>query len=369
MEYFLGELLFALSAIGVETGVLVHSDTCTGGEEECCPDSGRDIPVWRVPTLGSLLYTPISPAFPSWLNRAITTLRPDILHLHLPNPSAFWVMACPSARRIPWVIHWHSDVVSSSIDCRLAIAYKIYRFFEQRLLAGSSRIVTTTTPYLEASEPLRRWRKKAVVIPLGMDINRLAKPSVDDLKWAAGIWGESSLKVLTVGRLTYYKGHEFLIRAMSDMEDASLVIVGDGDRREKLEAILHSLRPKCQINLVGNLTDSRRNALYSTCSCFCLPSIERTEAFGMVLLEAMCFKRALVVSDIAGSGVGWVVQENKTGLLVSPTAEKDLRAAIERMRDKVFSEKLGQAGFDRIHQTFDIHRVAQRVKDLYDEVG
>ncbi len=95
--------------------------------------------IYRAPCYGRLLYAPISPTFPFWLARAIREFQPDLLHLHLPNTSAFWALLVPAARRLPWVIHWHADVVASTIDRRLALAYRLYRPFEQRLLAASRR--------------------------------------------------------------------------------------------------------------------------------------------------------------------------------------------------------------------------------------
>lgn len=72
----------------------------------------------------------MSPQFPSWLKRVIRRERPIILHFHLPNTSAFWALAVPEARRLPWVVHWHADVVASDRDQRLKLAYPVYRPLE-----------------------------------------------------------------------------------------------------------------------------------------------------------------------------------------------------------------------------------------------
>lgn len=55
-------------------------------------------------------------------------------------------MASTAARRLPWVVHWHADVVASLIDRRLALAYRLYRPLEQRLLAASQAIIATSPP-------------------------------------------------------------------------------------------------------------------------------------------------------------------------------------------------------------------------------
>ena len=63
-----------------------------------------------------------------------------------------------------------------------------------------------------------------------------------------------------------------------------------------------------RVRFLGSVSESKIRSLFSTCDCLCLPSIERTEAFGLVLLEAMAFGKPVVASDIPGSGVGWVVK-------------------------------------------------------------
>ena len=135
---------------------------------------GKDDPpqpdyVRRVPSYGTLLYAPLSPGFPAALRRQIRDFKPDLLHLHLPNTSAFWVLAMGCARQVRWVIHWHSDVVPSNIDGRMSIAYRFYRPFEQAVLNRAASVAATSDRYLASSEPLIRWRHKCVVIPLGLD--------------------------------------------------------------------------------------------------------------------------------------------------------------------------------------------------------
>ena len=175
MENFMGDLLPALQSNGVDVAAVVH-DHANGLVHD---HQGTGSPaVYRVPCLGSLLYAPVSPGFPFILRQVISRFKPNILHLHMPNTSAFWVMALPCARRIPWVVHWHSDVVASEIDRRMAVSYQLYRPFEQRLLKLSGSIVATSRPYLETSKALSPWRNKCKVVELGMDPDRLNIPEI-----------------------------------------------------------------------------------------------------------------------------------------------------------------------------------------------
>ena len=127
MERFLGDLAGAQRAAGEDVTVLVHGQPGT--------NTRRDPPwLMRCPVWLKLVFAPISPMFPVWLARAIRRHRPEVLHIHMPNLSAFWALLLPSARRILWVIHWHSDVVPSSHKLALRLAYPHYRIFERALL-------------------------------------------------------------------------------------------------------------------------------------------------------------------------------------------------------------------------------------------
>jgi rhamnosyl/mannosyltransferase len=98
-----------------------------------------------------------------------------------------------------------------------------------------------------------------------------------------------------------------------------------------------------------------------------LPSIERTEAFGLVLLEAMAFGKPVVASDISGSGVGWVVKHGKTGWLVAPGDQDALSVALKRLLENPDAlAMMGEAGRKRFEALFRIDAVASNVIRLYE---
>lgn len=89
----------------------------------------------------------------------------------------------------------------------------------------------------------------------------------------------------------------------------------------------------------------------------------------MVLMEAMRFAKPVIVSDIPGSGTGWVVREAKHGLLAAPGHPAILAAALrELQRDPVWRQSLGQAGAIALQERFGIASVAAAVAKLYRSV-
>ncbi len=360
MEVFLTDLIHEQRRQGLDAHALVHGDPL--------PDD----PLWlqRVPVQFSVVYAPIALGFRKALGRAIQRIQPDVLHLHMPNNSVFWALTLPQARDIPWVVHWHSDVVVSRIRTAVAIAYRLYRPFEQAVLSQAARVIATSASYLEASEPLRKWRDKCDVVPLGLDCTTPA-PS-GEIKplnaWAAE--GGGALRLLSIGRLTYYKGFETLVRAVAGQPGLELLIVGEGDSRQELEALIATHTRSGEqpnVRLLGNVGDDEKHALLRSCDVFCLASRERTEAFGMVLLEAMHHARPCIVSDLPGSGMPWVVSQAGAGLRVS--LESDIsgwRAAFKHMQDQPGQRaEFGAAGQRSLHRHFSIAASAQALATRY----
>jgi len=361
METFLRDLLVAQRKQGEQASAMVHAGRYPPPEAEA--EWLIQVPVWA-----HWVFAPISPGFPLALWRALRSRKPEVLHLHLPNPSAFWALFLPAARRIPWVVHWHSDVVASRLNRRLRLAYPFYRPFEQAVLRQANVIVVTSPPYLSSSEALCDWQEKCRVLPLGVDAQRL--PEVPDSA-TVGLWTTGCLRILAIGRLTYYKGFDTLVRALAGLsQPAELLIVGEGEERRSLEALILSTGQTPHVRLLGEVDDVTRNRLLASCDVFCLPSRERTEAFGIVLMEAMRYGKPVLASRVPGSGMTWVVEEEHNGRLVACDDVKAWAMQLDALgADPALRQRLGEEGARQFTERFSIRSVADRMADLYRQVS
>ncbi|HEY0178759.1 MAG TPA: glycosyltransferase [Dokdonella sp.] len=317
------------------------------------------VEIRRAGCLAAPVYTPLSPAFPLELARVLHEFRPQLLHLHLPNPSSFAALAMPAARRLPWIVHWHADVPPDSPDRRLRTFYRAYRPFERALLARAHAVVATSTPYLDASAALAPWRAKVTVVPLG-----IADAAAGALR--TDLWPASGgLRLLAVGRLSRYKGFDVLLDALALGTDASLLLVGGGECERELRDLAQARGVDRRVAFAGVLDDAALAGAYAAADAFVLPSLDRGEAFGLVLLEAMRAARPVVASAIPGSGVGVVVADGETGLLVPPGDAAQLARAIARLDDADLRARLGAAGRARWQREFTLDRSAAAIRALY----
>lgn len=362
------DAMVALAKHGIASIALVHRHSLSLKScDENLAVSGHQFGVTRVGMWARLLYTPISPAFPWHLHRIIRARRPDILHIHLPNPSAFWTLALPSARRIPWVVHWHADVITEAQGFWMKLFYSMYRPFENGVLKRAHTIVATSSPYRDSSLPLKKWLFKCKVVPLGVEVGRFGSPTTPSV--VATPKGSPVLKVLAVGRLTYYKGFRNMIEAAARVSGVHINLVGDGDQAEQLKSLVTSLDLQDRVNFDGHLSNDELAQKMTDCDCLCLPSIERTEAFGMVLLEAMYFGKATVVSDVTGSGMGWIVDDGVTGIKVTPSDPESLAAAFKRLiADREELSAMGRRGKEKFDRQFEINHAVEGLVKIYQNI-
>ena len=358
------ELCLALAATGVEVSVLAHATPPAWRSHEW-QDEG--IPVRLAACPGQLAYAPLSPGFRRGLSSMIARHRPQLLHLHMPNPAAFWALSLPAARRLPWLVHWHSDIPLAQAPGVVRLLYPLYRPFEKALLVGAVRIVATSPDYRDASPALRPWSDKTAVVPLGMPAAVATTKEARDN--ACALWPGSGLRLLSVGRLSHYKGFDVLLDALVETPDVQLLLIGDGECMASLRAQVARLGLADRVHLAGRLDDAQRDAAYAVAELFCLPSVARSEAFGMVLLEAMRQHLPVLASRVAGSGMAHVLGQGSAGCLVPPGEARALAGALNRLAGNPEKrQQLAEAGYRRWHRFFTLQESASQFRTLYRDI-
>lgn len=332
--------------------VLVHHPT----ENQVVMDGHTE--VHMVKCIGKFAFVPIAPSFFFHLRQCIRDFKPDIVHLHVPNASAFLALLLPSIKNTPWVVQWQAEVPNQAKHSVIRFLYPVYRKLEQALLNRAKAIVATSHTYLSSSTTLKRFKQKCVVIPLGIEHS--------DPVSVSSSANSTSIKLLTVGRLSYYKGMDVLIRALADAPEATLTIVGDGDQREELLKLTDALALNERVRFLGRVDDGALLEEYAKCDVFCLPSIERSEAFGLVLLEAMREGKPVLASNLPGSGMIEVVDDGVTGHLVEPGNPAAWAKAIQTMTSNHEErQQMGQASRKRFDEHYTAEMMRTRLADLY----
>lgn len=348
IENHLRLLAEGLAKRGLEVTVLVTSLT-----RETTTMEMNGVWVVKAGRLATLASTPLSPSLPL----IVRHLKPDIAHLHLPYPwgelAHLWL-----GRAKRTVITYHSDII------RQRSLLRLYEPFLWRLLAKADRIIASSDRYLEGSIYLRRYADKSTVIPYGIDLMRFTSPPPD----AEAIRKRhGSPLLLFVGRLRYYKGIQYLLEAIRDTE-ARLIIVGKGPMEKEWLSLAKELGLAKRVTFLGEVSEEELPLYYHACDIFVLPASERSEAFGIVQLEAMACGKPVVCTEL-GTGTSYVNIHGLTGLVVPPHDPTALAEAIERLlSDPGLREEMGQRARERVEKEFSQERMIERTLALYEEV-
>lgn len=337
---------------------LVHSDVLvmnTGGST--VEEIVDGVHVTRVGTVATAGSVAIAPAFASRLRRA----EADLIVLHEPNPWALlsFAIARPA---VPLVIWYHSDVVRHPLHYDLFYA-PVARPAYRRAL----RFIVSSPPLGDHAAALAPYRDRIRVIPFGIDPDEWA-PDAAMRDRAAQLARQLGPFILFAGRHVSYKGVDVLLHALRDSA-VKAVIAGDGPRRAAWEALALELGLADRVRFAGDVPDTELRALLHACEALVLPSVTRAEAFGYVQIEAMACSRPVISTDVP-SGVSWVNQHERTGLIVPAGQPDALRASIERMMgDAALRQRMGRAGRERVDAEFTLGKLRQRLGALYAEAG
>ena len=295
----------------------------------------------QAPSFGEAHSMALSPAL-VFKALALHREKPfDIFHLHFPDPlSHLTSMLLPA--NVRRVITWHSDIIRQK---RLLALYKP---FQSRIVRQADALVAATQAHFDSSTqiPTDVPALRRHVIPYGLDYAPLelnARTAVlqDELRQRAGGRG----LVFALGRHVYYKGFDVLIDALKHT-DAFLILGGDGPLRPQLEQQAADLGFSDRICFAGRIPEEDLGAYFHACDVFCLPSVEQSEAFGLVQLEAMACGKPVVCTQL-NNGVNVVNVAGETGFAVPVRDALALGKCLARLLgDPVLRQRLGDQALE-----------------------
>ncbi len=344
------ELLCRLQAEqGLDVTVVVTGD---GPTRETMEDGVR---VVRCRRLAELRSMPLSVD----LVRQVRRCRPDVTHLQSPFPLgelAHWL----GGRSRATVVTYQSDIV------RQRFLGRLYRPLLVRGLARADRILVTSPGYLETSPVLRRVVPRCQVVPLGVETGVWSRPDPDLVAAARRRW--PGPLVLFVGRHRAYKGLEDLVAAAERAPEARFLVVGDGPVRGSVEKAARRGTAADRIHFAGDLSRPELAACYAAADLLVLPSRLRSEAFGLVLLEAMAAGLPVISTEL-GTGTSYLNVDGETGLVVPRADPAVLAAAISRLlADPELRRGMGQAACARVAAEFSAEAMVERTLEVYRQV-
>lgn len=305
-------------------------------------------------TLTTAAATKIAPEMIHILRK--TCSQYDIIHVHHPDPMACLALYL-SGYKGKVVLHWHSDIQKQKH------LLKLYQPLQSWMVNRADRIVGTTPVYLAESPYLQNVQDKTTVLPIGIEPIR---PESDAVRKMREKYGNKKI-VFSLGRLVAYKGYCFLVETAKYLDDDYIILIGgSGALKDELQSQINVNGLQRKVKLLGRVSDEDLPAYYGACDVFCLSSVQKTEAFGIVQIEAMSCGKPVVATNIPHSGVSWVNKHGYSGLNVSIENAKALAHAImEIVDDKEAYSHYSKGAKDRYESFFTKRKMIDNCLNIY----
>lgn len=297
--------------------------------------------------------------------RIVRRERPNLIHAHWILPQGLIATLAKYLFKAPIINTAHG---SDAFALQGSLARSLKRFIVAKSDAWTSNSRVTANAI--GRPPLL---PEVRIIPMGIDVERFANGKRERLRQQLP---DSNFLILSVGRLVEGKGAYDLLQAISLLDPdlrsrTTLWMIGEGEDRPHFEQYANKLGIVDKVRFWGQISNDLLPDFYAAADLFVLPSKEtasgEAEGQGVVLLEAFAGRCCVLATRVGG--IGEVVEDGRTGVLVEPGNPGQLAAAMENLlRDEQLRVKLAENAYGTVKESYDWRKVAQAFEELYSRV-
>lgn len=286
----------------------------------------------------------------------LSRVNTDILHYHMPFIFAVicHFIARPKYKKL--YITYHAELCG--YDKVMKYFWWLYKYFYK--IADRIHVLSPNVIY--SDKILTPFKEKCYVVPFGINTSIRDESSFNSIKEKY----KNKKILLCSGRLVRFKGFQYVIKVMTSIDNAVLLIMGDGKYRPELEQIVKENNLYEKVVFLGEISNKNyKNKIFEACDIFLLPSIQRTESFAIVQLEAMRHSKPVINTNL-GTGVNYVSLDKETGLTVEPENIVQLTNAINKLlSNDELRMQYGQNARKRVEDLFSIDQIKCKYKEMY----
>ncbi len=282
----------------------------------------------------------------------------DVIHYQFPWPFADILALTRQGNSTPYIVSYQSDII------RQQGLNKLYQPLMNTFLDSAAAVVATSPKYIISSAVLSQLKQTVELIPNGIDTEPNPVAYQQERAEYYQLYGTTFF--LFIGVFRYYKGLSYLLEAAKKTK-LPIVIAGEGPESSELHRYVQENQLE-NVHFLGHVNDEQKYALIDLTTALILPSSERSEAYGMVLVEAARQTTAMISTEL-GSGTSYINAHNETGLVVSAKNAEELADAmltLTKDSDKVTTMSL--AAKQRFEANFTADMMGKRYTELYHSV-
>ena len=303
------------------------------------------------------------------LRRTLKQINPDIIHTHAVIPDGLYVLLARGLSKTPLIITSHGiDIVKIK---EINYGYRlnpVYSLIIKGVLKRCDEHVVVSNAMVKYASDAGSSKDKITMIPDGIPPKKnVSIEKINEVIKKYKIATDEKI-LLTLSGMRPIKGLEYLLRAMpkvlKENQNTRLIMACKGRYTTYLETLIGNLKIEDKVEFVGFVQGEEKLALIKLCDIFCMPSL--FESFGITLLEASQFEKAIVASNTGG--IPEIVESGKTGLLVPPKNLDEISKAINLLlADETLRTKLGKEAKKNVER-FDVKKIANKYISLYKEM-
>ena len=296
----------------------------------------------------------------------------DVIHLHFPFFGAAFLTSLVKffrGEKVKFIITYHQDLILSGFR---AAYYKFsMKFSLPFIFKLTDKIIVSSEDYVEYSFIQEYYQKNLnKFVELGFGVPEQFKPmKKDEALMRKYNFLPNDFVVAFVGGLDwahYFKGVNYLIRAIGKIENKNIkaLVIGSGNLKKQYVQLVKDLGLEERVKFAGYVVDEELPAHYNLADIFTLPSINKNEAFGIVLIEALACGKPLIASNL--KGVRSVVESGKNGLLVEPKNSRDLAEKIKYLYENPgVVKKFSDSGLKKVADNYKLPVIGDKLEEIY----
>lgn len=288
-------------------------------------------------------------------------LKTDIIHFHMPviqNVIIWFILYHLGLLKYKkLIITYHGAIIG--YDKYMKPFWGIYRYFYSK----ADKIHVLSPNVIDSDPILTLYKEKCEIISYGIDTS--VDNNTEEVQKIKNLYPNKKI-ILCCGRLVNFKGFQYVIQAMKNIDDAILFIIGDGPLLDSFNTYITENHLKDKIVLLGSISDNQlKEIYYQVCDIFVLASIQTSESFGIVQLEAMKYGKPIINTNLK-TGVNYVSIDKETGITIESKNVEQLVSAIKELFNNDEQRmQYGRNAKKRVETLFDIKKIKEEYKNLY----
>ncbi|MEO8398800.1 MAG: glycosyltransferase [Ignavibacteriaceae bacterium] len=294
----------------------------------------------------------------SKLKKIISEFNPDVLHSHY--ASSYGLLGALTNFH-PFIISvWGADVFN--FPKQSLLHKKIFNYS----LSKADKILSTSKMMVKE---IKKYSSNSVeVIPFGVDLEIFKPQKIKSL------FDENDIVLGTIKSLEDKYGIDFLIKSFKKLKEKfpdhplKLLIVGGGSQEKKLKELVQVLKISADVVFTGLVNHKETPRYHNMLDIALFLSIEKSESFGVSVIEASACEKPVIVSNIGG--LPEVVENNVTGIVVEPKNIEQISQAIEKLIfNKELRKQLGKNGRERVKKLYDWNNNLNQMEEVYKKIS